>query len=112
MQVDDSGNKIVKEDKYFQYLNSLDKSIPESQQTSSPTKDFYYLTCETSKNSSIETVSSKNQSTHADELSKLDAILHSKDIKDKLKNIKMIIGEKAQSGVSSTLITPEDSRNG
>lgn len=54
--------------------------------------------------------STKNLMTTKDQLDKLDKILSSDNIKQKVKNIKAIIGEKARSGVSSNLISPEESR--
>lgn len=55
-------------------------------------------------------ISTKNLMTTKDQLEKLDKILSSNNIKQKVKNIKAIIGEKARSGVSSNLISPEESR--
>ena len=46
----------------------------------------------------------------APETAKLNKVLGSANIKQKVKQIKEIIGERTQSGVSSTLITPEESR--
>ena len=50
--------------------------------------------------------SSKNFQAASEQLAKLDSILSSPDIKQKVKNIKEIIGEKNQ----SSLISPEESR--
>lgn len=67
--------------------------------------------CETSNNSNIETATLKNLGPSLpEETSKLKMLLSSANIKQKVKQIKEIIGERTQSGVSSTLITPEDSR--
>ena len=66
--------------------------------------------CETSNNSSIEMAQNKNMAHASDELAKLDSIFSSNHIKKKIKNIKEIVGDKAHSGLSSNLVSPEESR--
>ena len=67
------------------------------------------MTCETSNNTNIEVPTARSYG-FSEDIAKLDKILTSEKIKWKVKNIKEIIGERTMSGVSSNLISPEESR--
>ena len=92
--------------KECQYLEFISKSEVEEKLEGD---SFYYMTCETSNNTNIEVQTARNFGFNED-IAKLDSILTSEKIKWKVKNIKDIIGERNTSGLSSNLISPEESR--
>ena len=68
------------------------------------------MTCETSNNTNIEVQTARNFG-FSEDIARLDKLLTSEKIKKKVKNIKEIIGERTTSGLSSNLISPEESKN-
>ena len=56
MKVEDQEHKIVKEEKYLEYIDHLDDDRDHFDKSQS----FYYISCETSNNSHFETATMKN----------------------------------------------------
>ena len=77
MQVEDQEHKIVKEEKYFEYMQTLEQDYKQDL-----SERFFYLSCETSNNSHFEIATVKNLGSSAStEFAKLDTILGSSNIR-------------------------------